>query len=260
MTSIALGLRLYGSRIGRCRTVLENELNSLVSGLEVKIRIDALYGRGWVRIDVEGEDETAAVNQMQRTYGTAPSLLNSLKLPRIVSGHIVDSGKVGYGIYVDIGLLEPTPVDVLVPLHKLRAQLADGEKAPLRRIIETYCLVNDLPISLRLLRVDSKTARLEAEFSDAQIKVFDEWRKDGLDRILALGIPRADAEEAVSKVGLRRDVAGIESLGSFEQCFICKFGTQAPGIIGRLGKGLPGVPLYIVHTNRLWLMPTRTEL
>jgi len=230
-----------------------------VSGLEVEVRIGETSGRGWIRIDVEGEDETVAINQMERIYGIVPSSLNALRLPCIVSGYVVDSGKVGYGIYVDIGLQEPVPVDVLVSLHKLRAQLADGEKASLRRIVETYCLANDLPISLRLLKVDSKATKVEAEFSDTQINVFGGWAKDGLDRILALGVPRRDAEEVVSKTGLRRDLAGIESLGSFEQCFVCKLGTQAPGIIGRLGRGLPAVPLYIVRPNEFWLTHLRIE-
>lgn len=252
MTTIALSRRLYGSRIGRCRSFLENELNSLVSGLEVEVRIGETFGRGWIRIDVEGEDEIVAINQMQQMYGTTPSSLDTLGLPRIVSGHVVDSGKVGYGIYVDIGLQQPVSVDVLVPLHKLRAQLVDGERVSLRRIIEVYCLVDDLPVSLRLLKVDSKAARLEAEFSDAQIEVFEGWARDGLDRILALGVPRRDAEEVISRTGLRRDLAGIESLGSFEQCFVCKLGTQAPGIINRLGRGLTAVPLYIIRPFEFW--------
>ena len=259
MTTVALSRRFYGPRIGRCRTFLENELNSLVSGLEVEVRIGEISGRGWIKIDVEGEDETVAINQMQRIYGIVPSSLDALRLPQIVSGDVVDSGKVGYGIYVDIGLQEPAPVDVLVSLHKLRAQLADGEKASLRRIVETYCLANDLPISLRLLKLDTRATRVEAEFSDRQVKVFRGWAKDGLDRILALGVSRRDAEEVVGKTGLGRDLAGIESLGSFEQCFVCKLGTQAPGIIGRLGRGLPAVPLYIARPSESWLAHLRTE-
>ena len=255
MTSIALSLRLYGSKIQRCRTALKDELNSQVSGLEAKIRVENICGRGWTSLDVEGEDETVEINNIQRTFGIAPFSLEALRLPCIFPGYVVDTGRVGYGIYVDVGFQEPVTVDVLVPLHKLRAQLADGEKISLRKIVETYCLVDDLPISIRVLKVDSEARRVEGEFSDKQMKVFEKWVEDGLDRILALGIPKRDAEEAIDRAGLKRDVAGIESLGLFEQCFVCKLGTQAPGIIGRLGKRLARIPLYVVRPNGFWLKP-----
>ena len=147
----------------------------------------------------------------------------------------------------------PEMVDVLIPLHILRSQLADGEKVSLRRILEAYNLVDNLPLSLRLTRVDIEAKKLEAELSDYQISVFERWVHDGLERILALGVPMEDCKEALKMASLERDVVGIESLGLFEHTFTCKLGTQAPGIIGRLGKYLQGIPLYAFLPDNTWL-------
>jgi len=253
VTEIVLLRRLYGPSAERCRLALQQTLDSIVAGLEARTRILGQVGRGWVKVEVQGEDEAVAINQLRRSFGLIPSSLEALGLPCTLEGYAVDVGKVGYGIYVDVGLFSPHVVDALIPLHTLRAQLADGGKESVRRIAGAYCLVDDLPLSLRVTRVDAVSRRLEAELSDVQISLFEEWARDGLERVLALGIPLEDAEEALRRSRLGRDVVGIESLGLFEHSFLCKLGTQAPGIIGRLGKYLPGIPLHAFSPSHLWL-------
>jgi len=252
VTEIVLLCKLYGPLAERCGLIFQRTLDSMVTGLEARIRTLEKAGRGWIKVEVQGEDEAVAINQLRRNFGLAPSSLEALKMPCILDGYAVDVGKVGYGIYVDIGLSSPV-VDALVPLHILRAQLADGGKVSVRRIAEAYGLVDNLPLSLRLTRVDVKARRLEAELSDAQVGLFEGWVRDGLDRVLALGLPLEDAEEALRRSRLGRDVVEVESLGLFEHSFLCKLGTQAPGIIGKLGKYLPGIPLHVVSPSRLWL-------
>ena len=253
MTEIILLRRLYGPWFKRCHLALQRILDSMVAGLEVKIIILGQVERGWTKVEVHGEDEAVAINQLRRSFGFVPSSLEALQLPCILNGCAVDVGKVGYGIYVDVGLSSPYAVDALIPLHALRAQLADGEKMSVRRIVDVYGLADNLPLSLRLTGIEAGARRLEAELSDSQVALFEEWVRDGLDRILALGLPLEDAEEALERSRLGRDVVGIESLGLFEHSFLCKLGTQAPGVISRLGKYLPGIPFHIVSTSRLWL-------
>lgn len=253
MTEIVLLRKLYGPSAERCRLALQRTLDSIVTGLEAGIRILGLVERGWVKVEVQGEDEAVAINQLHRRFGLTPSSLEALKLPCIVNGYAIDVGKVGYGIYVDVGLSSPNVVDALVPLHTLRAQLVDGSKVSVRRIAEAYGLIDNLPLSLRLTRVDIVGRRVEAELSDAQVALFEGWVRDGLERVIALGVPLEDAEEALRMSGLRRDVVGIESLGLFEHSFLCKPGTQAPGIIGGLGRYLPRIPLCVFSPSNLWL-------
>lgn len=253
MTEIALLLRLYGPSAERCRLALQRSLDAFAAGLEARIRISGQIGRGWTKVEVQGEDEAVAINQLRKSFGFTPSSLEALELPCILDGYAVDVGKVGYGIYVDVGLSSLDILDALIPLHSLRAQLTDGCKVSARRIAEVYGIVDNLPLSLRLTRIDPDARRLEAEFSDAQITLFEGWVRDGLERVLALGIPLEDAEEALRRARLRRDVVEIESLGLFEHCFLCKLGTQAPGIIGRVGRYLPGVPLHAISPSQFWL-------
>ena len=253
MTEIILLRKLYGPSAERCRLAFQRMLDSMVAGLEARIKILGQVERGWVKIEVQGEDEAVAINQLHRRFGFAPSSLEALGLPCTLYGYSIDVGKFGYGIYVDVGLFSPYVVDALIPLHTLRAQLVDGGKKSVRRIAEAYGLVDNLPLSLRLTRVDAVARRLEAELSDAQISFFEGWAGDGLERVLAMGVLLEDAEEALRESRLGRDVVGIESLGLFEHSFLCKLGTQAPGIIGRLGKYLPGIPLHAFSPSNLLL-------
>jgi len=253
VTEIILLRKLYGPSAEGCRLALQRTLDSMVVGLEARIKILGLVGRGWVKVGAQGEDEAVAINQLRRSFGLAPSSLEALKLPCTLCGNAIDMGKVGYGIYVDIGISSPSVVDALIPLHTLRAQLADGGKESVRRIAEVYGLVDNLPLSLRLTRVDVVSRRLEADLSDAQVTLFEGWVRDGLERVLALGLPLEDAEEALRRSRLERDVVGIESLGLFEHSFLCKLGTQAPGIIGRLGKYLPGIRVHALSPANSWL-------
>lgn len=258
MTKVILQSRLYGSWIERCRTVFQKTLDSLASGLEVKIKIQEQVKHGWIKVDVEGEDETVAINQLRQRFGFIPSSLESLKTPCTLTGYATDVGAVGYGVYVNIGLAGSSSVDVLLPLHVLRSQLADGEKVSLRKITDTYKITDNFPLSLRVTKVEINARKLEAELSDSQITVFEGWVNDSLERILAFGISLEDAEEALRRSMLERDVVGIESLGFFEHSLICKLGTQAPGIISKLGRSLYGIPLHTISPANLWLRKRNT--
>jgi hypothetical protein len=48
-----------------------------------------------------------------------------------------------------------------------------------------------------------------------------------------------------------RDVIRVDRLGFFECSIICKLGTEAPGIISRLGNLLEGVPLYAFSPKKI---------
>ena len=253
MREIILSQKVYGPWHARCLDALQRLLHSEVSGLEAAVHVQGQTSRGWVKAVVKGEDEDVAVGQLSRRFSLAPMSLDALKPPCTVAGYAVDVGRVGYGIFVDVGLSSEPAADVLVPLHAFRAQLGDGEKLPMRRIAEAYCLTDNVPLRLRLTRADASSRRLEAQLSDEQIAVFEKLVGDGLEDVLALGIPLEDAREAVRASGLERDVIDVESVGLFEHFFVCKLGTQAAGIISRLGRQLPGALLYVFSPSRSWL-------
>ena len=123
----------------------------------------------------------------------------------------------------------------------------------MRRIAQAYCLTDNVPLRLRLTKADAATRRLEAQLSDGQITIFEKLVRDGLEKVLVLGVPLQDAREAVRASGLERDVIDVDSVGLFEHFFVCKLGTQAAGVISRLGRQLPGALLYIFSPSRSWL-------
>ncbi len=234
--------KLYSPREAESQKTLRSFLGSITSGLEAEIEVTGKDGRNWVQVEVKGPDSKVATNYLRKKVGIATPL-SEIVLPATVKGKIVDSGKVGYGLYVDIGVNEQGPVDVLVPLHKLRSHLADGAKLPLREIGRLFCLYDNCPFSVRLTKVDVEGKKIWGEPSDAQVELFREWVSAGLDRVVVLGASAGRVDYAVMRSKTERDIVKMDSLGFLEHALCCKRGTDAPGIIKLLGTYLPRVPL-----------------
>lgn len=243
MTELILLVKLYGSQNSKCLEVLQKKLNAIALDLEVTIQILGQTDKGWVKIQINGSDEVVAVNYLHKRFGIAIESIEALRLPMVTKGYVVDAGKVGYGLYVDIAVSTPKDIDAFIPLHVLRKQLADGARLSTRKIIEAYCLFNNFPLSIRLTNVNILEKKVEAELSDIQISFFQRWIEDELDRVLIFGIPFKDVKGIIEKTKLRRDVIKIESFGLFEQSLVCKLGTAAPGIIRKIGTNFQSIPL-----------------
>ncbi len=250
MTEYVILQKIYGPRRQRCTEAFRQNLRTMTAGLEAEVSLVGQTGRGWAKIEVSGDDEEVASNYLRQRFGMAPRTVEELKPYTIVKGQAIDTGKVGYGLYVDIGLAQRPYVDALVPLHILRSQVADGTKTSFHIILESLGMMNDFPLSLRVRRIDQIASRIEAEFADQQIATFEQWVTDGLDRVLAFGIPAMDIQEGIAKTGLRRDIVRVDSLGLFEQSLLCKLGTDGAGVIVRLGRYLRGIPLSLFSPRR----------
>jgi hypothetical protein len=243
--------KIYGPRSKSCLETLQRYVDKLAEGLDVEIRVVGQTEKGWTKVRVEGSDEVVATNYICRVFGIAIDVIDLLKVPATLTGSVIDAGKVGFGLYVDVGISKPKYVDVFIPLRKLRCQLADGAKLSARKIIQTYGILDNFPLSVRIIRVDIKNNKVEGELSDLQISAFRSWFSDGLDRVFVFGVPLGEIEETVNRLNLIRDIVKIESFGLFEQALVCKLGTTAPGIIRRLGDSLREVPLHAFSPNKI---------
>jgi len=222
----------------------EPVLSSLCKGLKVRLRVVGKASRGWIQTEVSGEDETAALHFIDREIGLAPISVDKLKKFSVVRGRVVFSGKSKTELCVDVGVFSPETYDAVVPLQTLQAQLADGIKLPLQRLIELFCLYDNLPLKVKIAgSVDAQKKLVEAELSEAQLSQIWYWIRSRLDRLLVLGAPLPDVEHAVRASGHFRDVVKIEPLGLLEQAVLCKLGTDAAGLIPKLGRLLPGTLL-----------------
>jgi hypothetical protein len=219
-------------------------LSSLCQGLHVKLKDVRVTSRGWVQIEVSGEDEVAVLTLLEREVGLTPGSLNELTKFNSVRGKVVFSGGTSFAVKsclcVDIGIHVPKSFDAFLPLQTLRAQLADGRKLPLPKLIDLFCLYDHFPIEVKITQeADFHKTGVEAELSEGQLAQFDSWIRSGFDRLVVSGAFLSDVEASVSRAKHVRDVLQIASLGILEQVILCKLGTDAVGLISTLGRFLP---------------------
>ena len=243
MAVLTLLEKLYGSGEEEAEKVLNGNLAKLTSGIDAEAKILGKNERNWIQVKVSGEDTKVVTNYLAARFGSASSFTD-IHIPIVLKGKIVDSGKVGYGIYIDIGTSTSNPIDVLIPLHKLRTHLVDGKRLPLREIVEAFCLHDNFPVSIRLTEIDIKGEKMCAEPSDRQVELYRKWLSSYLDRVIVLGAHHEQIIAAVRRSGAKRDIVKIEELGFLEYSLLCKLGTDAPGMIKILGRYLPKVLLY----------------
>jgi hypothetical protein len=223
---------------------LRNALVNQAKGLNVESEF-SLEGY-WLQIRTKGEDSDAFLNLVKQEYGEAPISRSNLEKWDLVNGFVTGAGRIGYGVYVDIGIWEPAPKDALYPLHRMRAQLADGEAKSSREILEANALVDYVPLKMIVTELDGE--KISVELTDAARDKLVSWRKYPFDRVIVVGADKALVENAVRTSGLEGDILKVESLSLFVQSLLCKIGTDAPGVIAKIGNRLRGVGLSSYRT------------
>ncbi|RLI21687.1 hypothetical protein DRO54_03090, partial [Candidatus Bathyarchaeota archaeon] len=191
----------------------------------------------WIRLELKGEDEKVALNFLREEVGLAPVSIRNIRIGDIVRGRIVSS-KSKLDLKLDLGVYEPEMVDAILPLRHLQAQLADGKKLALKTLIELYGLYPNLPLEVKVQKLDVESELIAVELSERQISIFDRWIRQALERLIVLGATKEEIEYAIKALRLSRDIYAIESLGLLEHAIICKLGTEAKGIIPKIGSKL----------------------
>ena len=200
----------------------------------------------WLQIRAKGDDADAFLNLLRQEQGEAPVSRAKLGKWDIVRGFVAGAGRIGYGVYVDIGIQDPAPKDALYPLHRMRAQLADGEAKSAREILDSNALVDYVPLRMTVTEFQGENISVEME-DEARDRIVS-WRKYPFDRVIVVGANRTQAENAVKASGLQSDIVEVESLSLFVQSLVCKIGTDAPGVIAKIGGSLRGMGLKSYRT------------
>lgn len=236
MPTVTLLEKVYGSFSPQ---TFEPVFSSLCKGLRARLRVVGKTDRGWIQVEVSGEDETVALHYLDREVGLAPVSAEGLKKLLTVRGRVISLGESENQLRVDIGVFSPRICDAVVPLKSLQAQLADGKEFSLQQISELFCLCDNLPLRVKVVgSVDAGKKCVEAELSEAQLSQVKRWICSSLDRLLVLGAPFSDVEHAVYASKHARDVVRVESLGLLEHAVVCKLGTYAVGLTPRFGRFL----------------------
>jgi len=244
MVLLTLREKVYGPAERRSLNAFQKTLSSFSSGIEAKVEVLGKTEQGWIQVEVSGSDSVITINYLNQKFGLTSSSLEELKVPSELPGKIVDSAMIGYGLYVDVGISMPQQIDVLIPLYTLRRQLFNDEKLSIRKIIDVFCLHDNFPLKIKLTRIDAEKSKMEAELSGTQLTTFKDWISLELDRVIVLGANINQIEYAIKRSESARDVIRIDQLGLLEHSLICKRGSEAPGIINRLGHFLPKIPLH----------------
>jgi hypothetical protein len=235
------------------RVRLEKELGELKGELTASLALDGFSPKGWAKIRVTGEDSEIASELISSKFGLAHTELREIEVPGLYQAEITGSNE--RGLKFDVGL-DSGGLNCVIPASNLIAQLADGKPIHLEQVIECYCLYPGVRISVRV--AGTKDNEIEAWLSDGQIDRLARWITTGLDRIQAFECYRQEAESAVLKTHSSRDVIAVEPISLTLQSIVCKLGTDAVGLIPKLGyilrkqKLRPFLPKKIIGRCRPW--------
>jgi len=230
----------------------ERRLEELKGELNASIKFEGLSPGGWAIISITGEDSEIMSELTQSKFVLAHTESDMIKLQDNLPAEIVGSNP--YGLKVDVGL--GTKLQCLIPTPHLNAQLADGKALPLRQLMECYCLYPGVRVCVRV--AEKNDYEIKAWLADSSTDAIGNWVKTGLDRIQVLECFQKEAETAVLKAHLSRDVLKVDSMTLTTQSIVCKLGTDAIGLMPKLGRFLveqplkPFQPKKIVSRCRPW--------
>jgi len=208
------------------------------NGLEVEIKVLGTIADRWAQISISGEDEEIATNYLIKEVGIRPINFGNVKKFSTLKGYIKNLGKNDEELSVDVGVFQPKIVHATIALRRLQAQLVDGRENALSNISELFGLCEGLPISVKVTGLNEEENRIDAELSSGQVRKYVVWRESLLDRLLVLGSSLHEINVTLKHAKLERDVIDVESLGVLEHALTCKLGTDAAGLIPKIGRML----------------------
>jgi hypothetical protein len=230
---------------------VDKALKLAFEGLEVEAKILGTAADRWVRIALAGEDEGIATNYVIKEIGLCPSNFGNVKKLSTLNGYISSLKKNGEELSVDVGVFEPKSVHAIIPLQRLQTQLVDGRKVALGKIAELFGFCKDLPVNVKVTRLSEEESCMEVELSSGQIGKYAVWRESLLDRLLVLGSPLHEINMTLEHARLDRDVIDVETLGLLEHALTCKLGTDAAGLIPKIGRNLKNAKFAVFNPKRL---------
>ncbi len=246
MIEVALLQKVYGEV---SLEILEEFLRETCEGLKVSLTDFGVVESGWVKAVVSGEDEIAAVRFLDREVGLAPATSENVERFSVLQGKVIFSGKSKTQVSVDVGVFSPKPVYATISLQRLQAQLVDGRKIPLEQISELFGIVDTFPLQIRIVEIGEE--EFEGELTENQLELYRSLIDSRVDRLIVLGALDERVETAVRRARLTRDVLRVDQLGLFIHVLVCKLGTDATGLIPKLGMVLPKASFLCFSPRRI---------
>lgn len=248
MTTLTLLARVHGvSQLNQIGDALKLSLE----GLEVEAKILGAVAGMWVQIALSGEDEGVATNYLAKEIGFCPTSFGNIKKSSTLKGYISSFEKSIEGLIVDVGVFQPKTVHATIPLSHLQAQLVDGRKIASRKISELFGFCENLPLNIKITHVNEEESRINAELSAQQVEKYEIWQEALLDKLIVLGVTLHEVKNALEYAKLNRDIISVESLGLFEHVLTCKLGTDAAGLIPKIGRLLKNAKFAVFNPRKI---------
>ncbi len=232
------------------RRQIDEVIKDLFEGLSVYATVKSASTESWVHVTLEGEDEEVAKNLLNREFGFCPATLKNVEDGSTLKGYVTGLGKNTEKLGVDVGVFQPKTVHANIALTHLQTQLVGEQKLPLKELAELWGICENLPLAIKVVHVDVEANTIDAELAPEQLERFLLWRDSLLDRLLVLGVSREQVKTAVEQAMLERDVIDVEALGMFEHALVCKLGTDAAGLISRIGRRLWKAKFTVFNPKR----------
>jgi hypothetical protein len=229
--------------------LFDEKLQSMLKGLKVETKICEISSRGLVQIAVSGEDEKVALNYLREEIGLCPTFLHHVEKFSTATGYVASLNK--KELYVDMGIVSPTTIDAAISLKRLQAQLVDGRRIAFEKIADLFGFVENLPLDIKICSVNKEKSRVEAMLSEKQLVLYRSWTKSLLDRLTVLGASFNEIMLSLKRAGCNRDVVSIERLGLFENAVVCKLGTDAAGLVPKIGRKMRNANFSIFNAREI---------
>jgi hypothetical protein len=220
-------------------------IKNLASGIKVKINIDIVYD-GWIRVKLTGEDSEILKELIKRKFGIAPGKCDQIKAGDVYKGFISEINE--EFLNLDMGILSPDYCNGICSLYTLQTQLADGFKISMEKIVSKFILCLDLPLEVRVIKVEGKNSILLG-MSDCRVDYLKDLIQNPLERIIIIGALSKEIKKAIHKVKAYRDLIGIETQSISSHILTCKLGTNARGIIKKLAPNLEKAIIHSIVSN-----------
>ena len=232
---------------------IDDLLKAEFENLSVDVKVLGNSIGNWVKVSISGEDEVIAASYINKKIGTSPISIKKVNKFSILKGYISRIETATQEIKVDIGVFEPKIIQASIPLAYLQAQLADGKKIDLQKISEIFGFKENLPITIKVTRLnDEENEAMQAELAAAQIEKIRLWQQSLLDRLIILGASQGEIDVVLERTRLNRDIIGVEELGIFEHALTCKLGTDAAGIVPRVGRYMRNSRFIVFNPKKLF--------
>jgi hypothetical protein len=248
MTTLTLLTRIYN--VNQLNQI-DKALKLSFEGLNVEAKILGIAADRWVQIALAGEDESIAANYITKEIGFCPTSFENVKKFSTLNGYVTNFEKSREELSIDVGVFQPKIVHATIPLRHLQAQLVDGRKIALRKIAELFGFCENLPINIKIIRVNEESSHIEAELSTRQIEKYEGWQESLLDRLLVLGSSLYEVKRTLEYAKLNRDIISVEPLGMFEHALTCKLGTDAAGLISKIGRILKSAKFAVFNPKKI---------